>query len=807
MRRRVLLSGGSGSVRRLSIEIELGPDGEPPAEFRLFKAGINSTRNGPYLFDAEAARLTMAAFAEHGTDVMIDLEHLAVAPGEVTGDARNFDPDARGWAKLALRNGELWAVSVSWTPDGVRRLKERTQRYVSPAFDVDGEDRVISIHNIALTATPATDDAFPLVARQTIGKTMKLSEFLKRWHKLSVSQRSLPAGDKLLALLAIDMKTLQSVVKAMGGDPSGDLTSMFSAVRMFADELAASVTGDAAPMPIEGDDAGMLADDPATPTPAPTEGDSVAARAVTDELELLRKSNAERDAKLKLLQTERDERIQADRVELCRQAVATNALRPGQVWQDGEDGKPQAYLNTMTLDGIRQLITTGGGSLSPTLLSVTPRPPVDGSIVTAEPGIEMSEYESKRLRATVDRIRAKDKLPQATDGDYMLATERYQDHRGQQLKWAESEGKHRVVVRYGRKIEEIHTLSTVTGNLRGDWLKLLTNPVQPIEAFGPASQRSLEEFRTEYMVNLAAQLEDWTGDIGDVLSSGSLRTTYPLDFQSMKYLKRTAQAAPASTPQSAEINVNQDEYVLAAEGELKRILRGDFAYLKSWQSKAGQMARARVRLRGLLIITLLEANGLWAPSDAVPAGLDTKNFFATDHAANPFDSLAGTGSNLSGATQPLNADNLTTQKAAMLLVPFFDGIDMAKEASDLFLPTAIAEKARLLLTVQDVILRDSAAKDASAGVTNEHKDSGLGRILAPQLTGAGAASDHYLISRDIIADGFTPWVIAEDPMEEIREWDQNSGYYKDTGKIKIQSHLGMSAVLLWWQGIRKVRGA
>lgn len=133
-----------------------------PAEFRIFKAGENATSHGSFLFDAEAAKSVMAAYEEHGIDVMIDLEHLSVENPEVSA---NFDPDARGWCKLELRSGELWAVAVVWTADGAARLKEKRQRYISPVFAFNTESRrVEELFNIAMTSMPATDNLEPLVA-------------------------------------------------------------------------------------------------------------------------------------------------------------------------------------------------------------------------------------------------------------------------------------------------------------------------------------------------------------------------------------------------------------------------------------------------------------------------------------------------------------------------------------------------------------------------------------------------------------------------------------------------------------------
>lgn len=132
-----------------------------PTEFRIFAAGLNGASHDPALFDEEAARAVMADYAAHGVDLIVDLEHDSLAEQAVRSDMR----DARAYFKLELRNGELWAVDVRWTPDGERRLREKTQRYISPAFLRDEKTgRVESLLNVGLVAMPATHGAPALVA-------------------------------------------------------------------------------------------------------------------------------------------------------------------------------------------------------------------------------------------------------------------------------------------------------------------------------------------------------------------------------------------------------------------------------------------------------------------------------------------------------------------------------------------------------------------------------------------------------------------------------------------------------------------
>ncbi len=147
------------SLRRAALTREISA--EPPSEFLIFAPGENHTSKGTYIFDAAAAQSVMAQAQKCGVDYMIDLDHLVIKPDTARTDAT----DARGWFRVELRaDGSLWAVGVSWTLDGARRLRERTQRYVSPLFTHDDAGRIRELLNVALVAMPATFDAQPLVA-------------------------------------------------------------------------------------------------------------------------------------------------------------------------------------------------------------------------------------------------------------------------------------------------------------------------------------------------------------------------------------------------------------------------------------------------------------------------------------------------------------------------------------------------------------------------------------------------------------------------------------------------------------------
>ncbi len=194
-----------------------GADGfSPPVEFRLFRAGVNESSKGSFIFDEAAAQQVMANYGKHGADIPLDLEHLSLDPMSPRLDAH----DARAWFGLEVRNGELWAVNVRWTPDGERRLRDKTQRYVSPAFDVDDDGRIVDILNVALTALPATHNPYALIAAS------------KRPVKLSGESQSMSPENIQSAIDAIEgsdaakaLEILKAlIVEAAGGEAKPEET-------------------------------------------------------------------------------------------------------------------------------------------------------------------------------------------------------------------------------------------------------------------------------------------------------------------------------------------------------------------------------------------------------------------------------------------------------------------------------------------------------------------------------------------------------------------------------------------------------
>lgn len=349
-------------LRLLSAQL---PDSdELPTEFKLFAYGRNDTSKGPVTFDRESARLVMAAYAKHGVDVMIDLEHLSL-------DSRhpNYDPDARGACRLELRDDGLWAVAVRWNTDGAERIRERKQRYISPASFVTKSGRVVELVNIALCGMPATDNARPLIA-----------------------------ASRRLETQNMNVEDVKKAIAAMRADDGDAALSILENIVAEAAAAGASGGGEAPPAdpaPASADPAGEPADEP-----KPEEELAAASQLITltgagglpAALELVRTWKASHDgleAERVALRIDRAKLEGEQRDALVTELVVLGSETPATAWADPtvatdkSKRKPSQFLALMPLSALADRVAR---MKADPRVSDEVRPPAGSTIVglTAE---------------------------------------------------------------------------------------------------------------------------------------------------------------------------------------------------------------------------------------------------------------------------------------------------------------------------------------------------------------------------------------------------------------------------------------
>jgi hypothetical protein len=250
-------------------------------------------------------------------------------------------------------------VRTKWTPDGERRLREKTQRYISPAFLFDSERRVTKLINVALTALPATHGTQALVAaRENV-----------------MAEDNAKAMADIMKAVGMDPAMPAKVAKALGLEAGATIEDINTAIQNFAemakkveDLVSGKKPDDAAEEPAAEEapaaEAAPPAEDPEKPevmaaaaSMVRLSGKASLAEALRD-YERCRKIAAEADAAAEKLATERAALDAGERVALCRRLVADFGARPFQVWaNDGIDvGNPGGIMGGASLEVLRDCV-------------------------------------------------------------------------------------------------------------------------------------------------------------------------------------------------------------------------------------------------------------------------------------------------------------------------------------------------------------------------------------------------------------------------------------------------------------------
>jgi phage I-like protein len=309
--------------------------------------GVNETENGTFVFDDVAAAAVMAAYEKWGVDLSIDLEHQMLAEAAPDPTAR----DARGWCKLELRaDGSLWAVQVSWTPDGAARLSEKRQRYVSPAFEIDPKTkRVTKIVNVAITAMPATHNTPALVAASA-GGPMDPKQVAAALDAL-ISGDTEKCAELLKGIIATAAGADPDAATEDAPPPAGD---------GGADEATEAAA--AAPAAPGAPGAAQTSEDEVKATVAAASkllrlsGKHSIVEAVGD-AETWRKSHLELETERQRLAAERATLEAAERRKGCVDLVVLGGHAPATVWADDKATAPKKYLAAMPIGDFREFVS------------------------------------------------------------------------------------------------------------------------------------------------------------------------------------------------------------------------------------------------------------------------------------------------------------------------------------------------------------------------------------------------------------------------------------------------------------------
>lgn len=268
------------------------------------------------------------------------------------------------------------------------------------------------------------------------------------------------------------------------------------------------------------------------------------------------------------------------------------------------------------------------------------------------------------------------------------------------------------------------------------------------------------------------------------------RVTFPMSEISSKYREtRGMQGGAAEQPDERTFDLKVVEYDEGHEVKLFDLLTNVF-HAKNWYDAPASLLLAERNHIHTNLAALLEAGtSTTSPWDGV-------NFFSASHKADPWGRVSTTWSNYQSSTKdPASVTNLVAEITAMKDVRGVDGNKLGVNPTEIWVPTEKAEPVRNLLS-QALY---------NGGDTNPM----FGRLQVKEIKEFTDVNDWYLVDTAMMSR-LTPMIAANfvpgDTLS-LRKFDESSDYFKNTGKIKMSSHVWYGFQLVFPHAIRLVKGA
>ncbi len=333
----------------------------------------------------------------------------------------------------------------------------------------------------------------------------------------------------------------------------------------------------------------------------------------------------------------------------------------------------------------------------------------------------------------------------------------------------------------------------------------MTNPLYTIETLPADDQAALREFVDRYIAAIGAAPAPTWADAGDQFPTSSPMLTFPVSSFALKYLQTEGESR-FKTLLSKSFDMKVQEFDVGVQAKLLDLTNQIFAY-RAWQQGPARMLIAEQRRRNEAIAALLEdgENAQWGTGD----GIDGENFFSAAHLSD-FNNPASTQwSNYQVSAKPVvSITNLQVEVTAMQGTLDENGKKLGAYPTHIMVPTATYEPLKNLLSQNFMLAGGTSTSVTSAATSNPYLNR-FEVVHNPDLTDA---NDWYLIDANLRStSGLPPWISVQytkpNPSLQLRTWDESSDFFKDTGCIKVSSHIWRGDALAFPHSIRKIKGA
>lgn len=313
-----------------------------------------------------------------------------------------------------------------------------------------------------------------------------------------------------------------------------------------------------------------------------------------------------------------------------------------------------------------------------------------------------------------------------------------------------------------------------------------------IDTLPTTSAEAIRVFDERYLAAQGVvQPDSWAETYGDFSPVSSPKITFPISQVSGKYLPTTGDSQ-FKTMLETSFDIKVSEFDMGYEAKLLDLFTEIYAYRK-WKDVPTLFNVAEMNHRVDGVAAMLElgtSTAIW----------DGSNFFATNHKANIFDKGSKTFSNYQATPKdPASVDDIAGEITAMRGILDENGKKMNVNPDTILLPTEKFEYVKNKL--KQAMIANSAG---TASMDNPYLN-GLTPVCCPQLTDA---DDFYLLDSKLIKQ-LPAWSILKyTPPGSLglRTFDESTDFFRETGKIKVSSHIWYGFGLVFPHGIRLVRG-
>lgn len=328
----------------------------------------------------------------------------------------------------------------------------------------------------------------------------------------------------------------------------------------------------------------------------------------------------------------------------------------------------------------------------------------------------------------------------------------------------------------------------------------MTNPLYTIETLPTDDQSALQEFDDRYIASIGAAPPPTWSDIGDLIPTSAPMVTFPISSMALSY-QRTEGESRFKSLLSKSFDMKVEEFDTGVVAKYLDLLSQIFAY-RNWKNGPQRMMMAEARHRTKSLAALLEdgENAAW---------VDGVNFFSATHLCDVNDPDSDTWSNYQVTGKDVvNIANIRAEVTAMQLAKDENGDKIGADPDTILVPTEKYEPLKFLLAQALMLDGGTSTSVTSAATTNPY----VGKFKIVQVPEFTDADDWYLVDSKLrSASGLPPWVslryTVPDPALELRKYDTSTDYFKDTGNIKVSSHIWYAFSLAFPYAIRKIKGA